>query len=149
MTRPVIRIMRLPHGQDMPLPAYATEGAAGMDICAAVDADLTLSPGARIAVPTGLAMAIDHGYEVQLRPRSGLALKNGVSLANAPGTIDSDYRGEVKVILVNLGDTDFAVSRGMRIAQMVIAPVTRCHIETVTELTDTSRGDGGFGSTGV
>lgn len=108
-----------------------------------------MSPGARIAVPTGLAMAIDHGYEVQLRPRSGLALKNGVSLANAPGTIDSDYRGEVKVILVNLGDTDFVVSRGMRIAQMVIAPVTRCHIETVTELTDTSRGDGGFGSTGV
>ena len=149
MTRPVIRIMRLPHGQDMPLPAYATEGAAGMDICAAVETDLTLSPGARIAAPTGLAMAINPGYEVQLRPRSGLALKNGVSLANAPGTIDSDYRGEVRVILVNFGNMDFVVSRGMRIAQIVIAPVTRCHIETVTELTGTSRGDGGFGSTGV
>ena len=149
MTRPVIRIMRLPHGQDIPLPAYATEGAAGMDICAAVDADLTLAPGARMAVPTGLAMAIDPGYEVQLRPRSGLALKNGISLANAPGTIDSDYRGEVKVILVNLGDADFVVSRAMRIAQMVIAPVTKCYIEAVVELTDTPRGDGGFGSTGV
>ena len=149
MTRPVIQIMRLPHGKDIPLPAYATGGAAGMDICAAVDNDLTLWPGARIAVPTGLAMAIDNGYEVQLRPRSGLALKNGVSLANAPGTIDSDYRGEVKVILVNLSDTDFVVSRGMRIAQMVIAPVTRCHIETVSELADTLRGDDGFGSTGV
>ena len=149
MTRPVIQIMRLPHGKDIPLPAYATGGAAGMDICAAVDNDLTLWPGARIAVPTGLAMAIDNGYEVQLRPRSGLALKNGVSLANAPGTIDSDYRGEVKVILVNLSDTDFVVSRGMRIAQMVIAPVTRCHIETVSELADTLRGGDGFGSTGV
>ena len=149
MTRPVIRIMRLPHGQDMPLPAYATGGAAGMDVYAAVCADLILSPAARIAVPTGLAMAIDPGYEVQLRPRSGLALKNGVSLANAPGTIDSDSRGEVKVILVNLGGRDFVVSRGMRIAQMVIAPVVRCHIKAVTELTDTSRGDGGFGSTGV
>ena len=149
MTRPVIQIMRLPHGKDIPLPAYATGGAAGMDICAAVDNDLTLWPGARIAVPTGLAMAIDNGYEVQLRPRSGLTLKNGVSLANAPGTIDSDYRGEVKVILVNLSDTDFVVSRGMRIAQMVIAPVTRCHIETVSELADTLRGDDGFGSTGV
>ncbi|MGC6497560.1 MAG: dUTP diphosphatase [Candidatus Puniceispirillaceae bacterium] len=149
MTRPVIRIMRLPHGQDIPLPAYATEGAVGMDICAAVDADLTLAPGARMAVPTGLAMAIEPGYEVQLRPRSGLALKNGISLANAPGTIDSDYRGEVKVLLVNLGDADFVVSRAMRIAQMVIAPVTKCHIEAVVELTDTPRGDGGFGSTGV
>ena len=149
MTRPVIRIMRLPHGKDIPMPAYATEGAAGMDICAAPDKDLILSPAARIAVPTGLAMAIEPGFEVQLRPRSGLALRNGISLANAPGTVDSDYRGEVKVILVNLGDKDFVVSRGMRIAQMVIAPVTRCHIESAVQLTDTSRGGGGFGSTGL
>ena len=149
MTAPLIRMMRLPHGHDMPMPAYATTGAAGMDLCAAVETDLVLTPAGRIAVPTGLAMAIDPGHEVQLRPRSGLALKHGVTLANAPGTIDSDYRGEVKVILINLGDKDFVISRGMRIAQMVIAPVARCRIEPVEALPDTMRGDGGFGSTGV
>ena len=149
MTAPLIRMMRLPHGHDMPMPAYATTGAAGMDLCAAVETDLVLPPEGRIAVPTGLAMAIDPDHEVQLRPRSGLALKHGVTLANAPGTIDSDYRGEVKVILINLGDEDFVISRGMRIAQIVIAPVARCRIEPVEALPDTMRGDGGFGSTGV
>ena len=149
MTAPLIRMMRLPHGHDMPMPAYATTGAAGMDLCAAVETDLVLTPAGRIAVPTGLAMAIDPDHEAQLRPRSGLALKHGVTLANAPGTIDSDYRGEIKIILINQGDEDFEISRGMRIAQMVIAPVLQVAIEPVTSLDDTARGAGGFGSTGV
>jgi dUTP pyrophosphatase len=123
MTGPVIQIMQLPHAEGLPLPAYATDGAAGMDLCAAVTEELVLAAGARHAVPTGLAMAIAPGHEVQIRPRSGLALSHGVTVANAPGTIDSDYRGEVKVILINLGTSDFVVSRGMRIAQMVAAPV--------------------------
>ena len=145
------QLMQLPHGQDLPLPSYETSEAAGMDLRAAVpeDAPLTLKPGARELVPTGFAMAIPPGFEAQIRPRSGLALKHGLSLVNAPGTIDSDYRGEIKIILINQGDADFEISRGMRIAQMVIAPVLQVAIEPVTSLDDTARGAGGFGSTGV
>ena len=141
----------LPHGAGLVLPSYATDGAAGMDIPAAVDEDapLTIAPGERAAVPTGLALAIPEGYEIQIRPRSGLALRHGLTVANAPGTIDSDYRGEVKAILINLGTSDFVISRGMRIAQMVIAPVTRATLERVESLPETGRGDGGFGSTGT
>ncbi|MEC9145823.1 MAG: dUTP diphosphatase [Pseudomonadota bacterium] len=139
----------LSHFGDLPLPAYATTGAAGMDIVAAVTEDLVLAPGGRSAVPTGLSMAVPAGHEVQVRPRSGLALRHGVTVANAPGTIDSDYRGEVKILLVNLGDADFTVSRGMRIAQIVLAPVTRADPKLVEELDDTARGSGGFGSTGL
>ena len=139
----------LPHFGELPLPAYATTGAAGMDIVAAVTEDLVLAPGGRSAVPTGLSMAVPAGHEVQVRPRSGLALRHGVTVANAPGTIDSDYRGEVKILLVNLGDADFTVSRGMRIAQIVLAPVTRAAPKLVEELDDTARGSGGFGSTGL
>lgn len=141
-----VRIKRLPHGEGLTLPHYATEGAAGMDVLSAED--VTLAPGARHAVATGLAMAIPVGYEVQVRPRSGLALKHGISVPNTPGTIDSDYRGELKVILINHGDTDFAVARGDRIAQLVLAPVIRAGWEEVAELDDTARGAGGFGSTG-
>ena len=139
----------LPHFGELPLPAYATTGAAGMDIVAAVTEDLVLAPGGRSAVPTGLSMAVPAGHEVQVRPRSGLALRHGVTVANAPGTIDSDYRGEVKILLVNLGDADFTVSRGMRIAQIVLAPVIRADPKLVEELDDTARGSGGFGSTGL
>ena len=139
----------LPHFGDLPLPAYATTGAAGMDIVAAVTEDLVLAPGGRSAVPTGLSMAVPAGHEVQVRPRSSLALRHGVTVANTPGTIDSDYRGEVKILLVNLGDADFTVSRGMRIAQIVLAPVTRADPKIVEELDDTARGSGGFGSTGL
>ena len=139
----------LPHFGELPLPAYATAGAAGMDIVAAVTEDLVLAPGDRSAVPTGLSMAVPAGHEVQVRPRSGLALRHGVTVANAPGTIDSDYRGEVKILLVNLGDAEFTVSRGMRIAQIVLAPVTRADPKLVEELDDTARGSGGFGSTGL
>ena len=149
VTRAVIKIVTLPHFDGLALPDYATEGAAGMDVEAAVDADLTLAPGQRAAVPTGLSMAIAAGHEVQVRPRSGLALRHGVTVANAPGTIDSDYRGEVKVILVNLGESPFVITRGMRIAQLVLAPVMQAVIETTGSLEDTSRGDGGFGSTGL
>jgi dUTP pyrophosphatase len=141
-----IRLLRLPHGEGLPLPAYATEHAAGMDVVAAED--VTLAPGARHAVATGFAMAIPHGYEVQVRPRSGLALKQGVTCANAPGTIDSDYRGELKIILVNHGEADFEVRRGERIAQIVPAPVLRAQFDMVAALDDTVRGSGGFGSTG-
>ncbi len=143
-----IEVMQLPHGEGLPLPAYATEGAAGMDVVAAVDAPLVLAPGARAAVPTGLAMAIAPGFEVQVRPRSGLALNHGLTVANAPGTIDCDYRGEVKVLLVNLGDAPFTIERGMRIAQLVVAPVTRAALVVVEQLDSTARGEGGFGSTG-
>jgi len=136
----------LPHGEGLPLPAYASAGAAGMDICAA--ADLALAPGARAAVPTGLRLAIPPGFEVQVRPRSGLALRHGLTVANAPGTIDSDYRGEVMVLLVNLGQAEVSVTRGMRIAQLVVAPVTRATL-AVGELDATARGTGGFGSTGA
>lgn len=141
-----IRLCRLPHGQDLPVPAYATAGAAGMDIVAAES--LTLSPGARAAVATGFAIAIPDGYEVQVRPRSGLALKHGITCLNTPGTIDSDYRGEVKVILINLGKAPFDIVRGERIAQLVPAPVQRATLEIVQILDDTLRGSRGFGSTG-
>ncbi|MDO6413379.1 dUTP diphosphatase [Sphingomonas sp. BIUV-7] len=146
MTEIAIRLKRLPHGEGLPLPAYATAQAAGMDVVAAED--LTLAPGGRAAIATGFAIAIPAGYEVQVRPRSGLALKNGITCLNTPGTIDADYRGEVKVILANLGAEPFAVKRGERIAQLVPAPVQRARFEQVEELDDTARGMGGFGSTG-
>ena len=142
-----IRVQRLDHGAGLPLPAYATSGAAGMDITAAES--LTLRPGKRHAVATGFAFAIPDGYEVQVRPRSGLALKHGITCLNTPGTIDSDYRGEVKVILANLGEKDFVINIGDRIAQIVVAPVTQGIMCEVEALDDTDRGTGGFGSTGV
>jgi dUTP pyrophosphatase len=141
-----IQLKRLPHGEDLPLPAYATAHAAGMDVVAAED--VTLAPGARHAVATGFAVAIPAGYEVQVRPRSGLALKNGVTCLNTPGTIDADYRGEVKVILANLGSEPFEVKRGERIAQLVPARVQIARFAEVAELDETARGAGGFGSTG-
>ena len=148
MSLPIrISIQRLPHGEGLPLPAYATHGAAGMDVVAAED--LILAPGARHAVATGFAMAIPDGYEVQVRPRSGLALKHGVTCLNAPGTIDSDYRGEVKVILANLGSAPFPIARGERIAQLVPAVVQRAALDEVASLDETLRGAGGFGSTGM
>ena len=147
MTDPVaVRIRRLPHGEGLALPAYATPGAAGMDVLSAED--VTLAPGARHAVATGLSVALPEGYEIQVRPRSGLALKHGISIPNTPGTIDSDYRGELKVILINHGAEAFAIARGDRIAQLVLAPVTRATWDEVAELDETARGAGGFGSTG-
>ena len=148
MTDCTIQIALMPHGEGLPLPHYASDGAAGMDIAAAVDMPLTLNPGARAAVPTGLRFAIPQGYEIQVRPRSGLALKHGITVANAPGTIDSDYRGEVKVLLINLGDDPFVIDRGDRIAQLIVAPVIQAQIDSVDDLDDTARGAGGFGSTG-
>ena len=142
----VIRIRKLAHGEDLPLPAYETAGAAGMDLRAAEA--FVLAPGARQLVPTGLAIALPQGFEAQVRPRSGLAVKHGVTVLNAPGTIDCDYRGEIKVPLINHGDADFVIARGDRIAQMVIAPVTRATWEAVATLDDTARGEGGFGSSG-
>jgi dUTP pyrophosphatase len=141
-----IRLKRLPHGTGLPVPAYATHGAAGMDVVAAEELDL--APGQRHAVATGFAMAIPEGYEVQVRPRSGLALKHGISVPNTPGTIDSDYRGELKVIMINLGDTPFPIRRGDRIAQIVPARVQLAQFAEVEELDETHRGAGGFGSTG-
>ncbi len=141
-----IQLQRLPHGDGLPLPAYASEGAAGLDVVAAED--LTLAPGERHAVATGFAIAIPAGYEVQVRPRSGLALKHGITCLNTPGTIDHDYRGEVKVILANLGSAPFEVRRGERIAQLVPAPVLKADFREVEALSDTNRGAGGFGSTG-
>lgn len=141
-----IALQRLPHGEGLPLPAYATAGAAGMDVVAAEE--LVLAPGARHAVATGFAMAIPVGFEVQVRPRSGLALKHGITCLNTPGTIDSDYRGEVKVILANLGAAPFPIARGDRIAQLVPAPVQHADLEEVASLDETARGSGGFGSTG-
>ncbi len=141
-----IQLKRLAHGEGLPLPVYATEHAAGMDVVAAED--VTLAPGARHAVATGFAIAIPDGHEVQVRPRSGLALKHGITCLNTPGTIDSDYRGEVKVILANLGSEPFEVRRGERIAQLVPAPVLRAGFKVVESLDDTARGGGGFGSTG-
>lgn len=141
-----VRIRRLPHGHGLPLPEYATSGAAGMDVVSAEA--LILRPGARHAVATGFAVAIPPGYEMQVRPRSGLALKHGITVANAPGTVDSDYRGEVKVILINLSNDNFTIQRGDRIAQLVVSPVTWARWQEVDELEDTARGTGGFGSTG-
>jgi dUTP pyrophosphatase len=144
----ILELKRLEHGRDLPLPAYQSALAAGLDLLAAVDGTITLAPGARALVPTGLAMALPAGYEAQVRPRSGLAAKHGVTVLNTPGTIDADYRGEVKVILINLGDDPFRISRGDRIAQMVIAPVLQADIVEVEVLPETERGTGGFGSTG-
>ena len=141
-----VQVKRLPHGEGLELPDYATDGAAGMDVLSAEA--LTLAPGARHAVATGLALAIPAGFEVQVRPRSGLALKHGITVPNTPGTIDSDYRGELKVILINHGNEPFEVRRGDRIAQLVLAPVTRAAWQVVEELDETVRGEGGFGSTG-
>ncbi|MBW8320816.1 MAG: dUTP diphosphatase [Rhizobium sp.] len=148
---PMLNLVRLPHGHDMALPAYETAGAAGMDLRAAVTEDepLELSPGDRALVPTGFVFEIPEGFEAQIRPRSGLAFKNGVTCLNTPGTIDSDYRGEVKVLLINLGHEPFEISRGMRIAQMVIAPVVQARVAEVSDASETTRGAGGFGSTGV
>ncbi|MGV8997518.1 MAG: dUTP diphosphatase [Parvibaculaceae bacterium] len=146
-----IAVQRLGHGADLPLPRYETAGAAGMDLVAAITAEepLVLAVGARTLVPTGLAIALPQGFEAQVRPRSGLAAKNGVTVLNSPGTIDSDYRGEIKVILINLGQEPFTITRGTRIAQMVIAPVTRGAFTEVASLDETARGAGGFGSTGT
>jgi dUTP pyrophosphatase len=141
-----IKLIRLPHGDGLPLPKYATADAAGLDIASAED--LTLEPGARHAFATGFAIEIPPGYEVQVRPRSGLAIRHGITCLNTPGTIDSDYRGEVKVILINLGSEPFPVARGERIAQLVPAPVLRAHFSEETSLAETARGSGGFGSTG-
>jgi len=144
-----IAITRLAHNPDLPLPGYETAQSAGMDLSAAIDEPVRLAPGARALVPTGLAIALPEGYEAQVRPRSGLAAKNGVTVLNSPGTVDADYRGEVKVILINLGQETFEIARGMRIAQMVIAPVTQAAFHEVAELPATARGAGGFGSTGT
>jgi dUTP pyrophosphatase len=147
---PTVPIVRLPHGEGLPLPAYETAQAAGMDLRAAVPdhEPLTLRPGSRFPVPTGLAFALPPGFEGQVRPRSGLAFKHGVTCLNTPGTVDADYRGEVKVILINLGDEDFVIRRGERIAQLVIAPVVQAVWAEVASLDETVRGAGGFGSTG-
>lgn len=148
--KPTIAVTRLPHAEGLSLPAYETPGSAGMDLRAAVpdEEPMVLRPGARALVPTGMCWAIPQGYEVQIRPRSGLAAKAGVTCLNTPGTIDSDYRGEVKVILINLGEEDFTIRRGDRIAQMVIAPVAQAGWSEVESLDETARGGGGFGSTG-
>ena len=142
-----LRVKRL--RPDAKVPSYATERAAGLDLAAALDAPMTLAPGARAAVPTGLAIALPPGTEGQVRPRSGLAARHGVTVLNAPGTIDEDYRGELRVLLVNLGDADFVIEPGYRIAQLVVAPIARVRCELVPELDDTARGSGGFGSTGL
>jgi dUTP pyrophosphatase len=141
-----VEVKRLPHGAGLPLPAYATAGAAGMDVVSAES--VTIAPAARHAVATGLALAIPQGYEIQVRPRSGLALKHGITVPNTPGTIDSDYRGELKVILINLGPEPFVIQRGDRVAQLVLAPVVQAAWAEVDELDATERGEGGFGSTG-
>lgn len=143
-----IALRRLAHGEGLPLPAYATPGSAGLDLVAALAAPVDLPPGGRALIPTGLAMALPEGYEAQIRPRSGLALKHGITVLNAPGTVDSDYRGEVSVLLVNLGDRPVQIARGERIAQLVVAPVTRIAWQEQATLDDTQRGAGGYGSTG-
>ena len=149
MIKTPVAITTLPHAEALGLPAYATEHAAGMDLCAAVEKDVTIEPGKRALIPTGLAIALPEGFEAQVRPRSGLALKHGVTVLNSPGTIDADYRGEVQVILANLGTEPFTITRGMRIAQMIVAPYTRVTWQEVSELPETARGAGGFGSTGT
>lgn len=146
-----IKVVRLPHAEHLPLPDYQSADAAGMDLLAAVDtnAPISLLPGGRALVPTGLIMQLPRGTEAQVRPRSGLALRHGITVLNSPGTIDSDYRGEIKVLLVNLGDAPFAVTRGERIAQLIVAPIARAALREVRALAATKRGEGGFGSTGV
>jgi dUTP pyrophosphatase len=150
MNSPQLRLRRLPHGAGLPLPAYQSAHAAGLDLAAAVPADapVTLAPGARGLIPTGFAIALPEGFEAQVRPRSGLAAHHGVTVLNTPGTIDADYRGEIQVILINLGAEPFVVTRGLRIAQLVIAPVIRATLVEADTLDDTARGAGGFGSTG-
>lgn len=150
MSTSEVRVMRLPHGYDLPLPAYQTAHAAGADLLAAVpdDAPLTIAPGSRALVPTGIAIALPVGTEAQVRPRSGLAVKHGLTVLNAPGTIDADYRGEVQVLLVNHGGDPVVITRGMRIAQMIIAPILQLALREVVSLDETARGAGGFGSTG-
>ena len=151
MSRPTLEVMRLPHAADLPLPAYQSEGAAGLDLLAAIPAEapLVLAPGARALIPTGIAVALPPGTEGQVRPRSGLAVRHGVTVLNAPGTIDADYRGEIQVMLVNLGHDLFRVVRGMRIAQLIVAPVLRVVMHERVNLNETTRGVGGFGSTGT
>ena len=149
MSAVAVDIMRLPHGADLPLPEYATPDSAGVDLLAAVSEDVSLAPGERTLIPTGIALSLPRGYEAQIRPRSGLALKNGLTLLNTPGTIDADYRGEIGIILANLGQESFVVERGMRIAQMVVAPVSQVSWKAVESLDDSERGAGGFGSTGT
>ena len=150
MSDPVVRMMQLAHSEGLTLPDYQTAGAAGLDLLAAIPATkpLTLRPGGRALVPTGIAIALPAGYEGQVRPRSGLATRHGLTILNAPGTIDADYRGEIQVVLANLGNEDVTITRGMRIAQLVIAPVARAQIVQVASLDETVRGSGGFGSTG-
>jgi len=148
-THPSIRVVQLDHAKDLPLPAYETADAAGMDVRAALSEAVTLDPGQRKAIPTGLKLAIPSGFEVQVRPRSGLAIKKGITMINAPGTVDADFRGEVHVLMVNHSDEPFVVEHGERIAQLVVAPVVQATWETVEELDETARGEGGFGSTGV
>ncbi len=151
MSAPIVPVKRLPHAEGLPLPAYETPGAAGMDLIAAVEegAAFGLSPGERRLIPTGLILQLPPGYEAQVRPRSGLALRHGVTVLNSPGTIDADYRGEVQVLLANLGSEAFEVSRGMRIAQLVVAPVVQAVLREAAEVDETKRGAGGFGSTGL
>lgn len=144
-----VSVRRLDHAADLPLPRYETEHAAGLDLMACVAQDVVLAPGKRVLVPTGLSMALPAGYEAQIRPRSGLAAKHGITVLNAPGTIDADYRGEIAVILINLGDSDFTITRGLRIAQMVIAAHAQATLVEVATLPDSTRGAGGFGSTGT
>jgi dUTP pyrophosphatase len=150
VTTTEVRVLRLPHGRDLPLPAYQTALAAGMDLMAAIpeETPLTISPGARVLVPTGIVIALPEGTEAQVRPRSGLAARHGVTVLNAPGTIDADYRGEVQALLVNLGTEPVTITRGMRIAQLIIAQVTRAFLSEVSSIDETTRGAGGFGSTG-
>jgi len=145
----VVPIRCLPHGRDLPLPAYATPAAAGMDLLAAVAEPVTLRPGERRLIPSGIALAVPEGFEAQIRPRSGLALRHGVTVLNSPGTIDADYRGEIGVLLVNLGEAPFTIARGDRIAQMVVSPVARASWSETTDLPESERGAGGFGSTGI
>src|ERR1700754_4762494 len=144
-----VKVMRLPHGADLPLPAYQTAQAAGLDLLAAVAADVTIAPGERALIPTGIAIALPAGTEGQVRPRSGLAAKHGVTILNAPGTVDADYRGEIQVILINLGRVSYTIERGARIAQLVIAPVLQAILIEAATLDETTRGVGGFGSTGM
>jgi dUTP pyrophosphatase len=147
--RPGVAVQRLAHGADLPLPSYATPLSAGLDLMAAITSEVALAPGTRQLIPTGLAIALPAGFEAQVRPRSGLALKHGITVLNSPGTIDADYRGEVQVLLVNHGDAPFVIKRGDRIAQMIVAPVTQIAWTVVEQLNDTERGAGGYGSTGI
>jgi dUTP pyrophosphatase len=149
MTSIDVQVIRLPHGADLPLPEYQSAQAAGLDLLAAVTADVILSPGKRAVIPTGIAIALPAGSEAQVRPRSGLAARHGITVLNTPGTIDADYRGEIQVVLINLSEDPYVVRRGARIAQLVIAPVLRARISESRTLTDTGRGSGGFGSTGT